>query len=327
MAEPAATRILITGGTGFVGAWLVPALRARFGGGLDVVVGAPNGGLAPDAELVRLDLLDRDSVAAAVRQVRPTACIHLAGVTHVVGSAKAPGATWGLNLRGTMQLAETLVDETPECRLVHVSSGEVYGLTANRRERLDEDAPLAPANIYAVTKAAADLAIGEMALRGLRAVRFRPFNHTGPGQSPDFVVPGIAAQVARAEAAAAPAVIRIGATDRARDFMDVRDVCAAYVAAVERFDDLPNGVAMNLASGQARTIQSVLDDLLAQAGRPIEVKVDETRIRPNDVARICGDAGLAKRLLDWSPTTPWGDTLTAVLGHWRAKVAAGEAAP
>ena len=326
MAEPAHSRILITGGTGFVGGWLIPALRARFGGGLDIVVGSPAADSAPDAELVRLDLLARDNVEEVVRRVRPTACIHLAGVTHVVGSAKAPGATWGLNLRGTMQLAESLMDLAPECRMVHVSSGEVYGLTANRRDRLDEDSPLNPANIYAVTKAAADLAIGEMALRGLRAVRFRPFNHTGPGQSPDFVVPGVAAQVARAEAAATPAAIRIGATDRARDFMDVRDVCAAYVTAVERFDDLPNGVAMNLASGQARTIQSVLDALLAQARRPIEVKVDETRIRPNDVARICGDASLAKRLLDWAPTTPWSETLADVLAHWRGKVAAEAAA-
>ena len=322
MAAPAHSRILITGGTGFVGAWLVEGLRARFGGATDIFVAAPTVEAVSNAEMVRLDLLARDNVEEVVRRLQPTACIHLAGVTHVVGSAKAPGTTWGVNLRGTMQLAESLMDLAPACRLIHVSSGEVYGLTANRRERLDEDAPLNPANLYAVTKAAADLAIGEMALRGLRAIRFRPFNHTGPGQSPDFVVPGVAAQVARAEAAEAPAAIRIGATDRARDFMDVRDVCAAYVAAVERFDALPNGVAMNLASGHARTIQSVLDDLLALARRSIEVQVDETRIRPNDVVRICGDADLARRLLDWVPATPWRETLAEVLGYWRARTAA-----
>jgi len=321
MAEPAARRILVTGATGFVGGWLIPALKARFPDA-QLFAGGLNGAAPPGAESLRLDLLSRDSIASAVRQARPTTCIHLAGVTHVVGSAKAPDAAWRVNLRGTLDLAETLLDEAPECRLLHVSSGEVYGLSANRLERLDEDAPLEPANVYAVTKAAADLAIGEMALRGLKAIRFRPFNHTGPGQAPDFVAPGIAAQVARAEAGAGSPRIHIGATDRARDFLDVRDVCAAYVAAVERFDTLPNGQVLNLASGQARTIQSILDDFLREARRPIAVEVDETRIRPNDVARICGDASLAHRLLGWSPQIAWTDTVAAMLAYWRGRVAA-----
>ena len=61
---------------------------------------------------------------------------------------------------------------------------------------LDEQAPMRPANPYAASKAACDLAIGEMALRGLDAVRLRAFNHTGPGQSEDFVVAAFARQIA-----------------------------------------------------------------------------------------------------------------------------------
>lgn len=321
MAEPIHRRILVTGASGFVGSWLTPALKRRFGDACEVFGAGPNGKAAPGTTPVHLDLLARDTVEAAVRQVRPTACVHLAGVTHVVGAAGAPTRAWEVNLRGTMFLAESLMADAPDCRLVHVSSSEVYGLSANRFERLDENCPLSPANVYAVTKSAADLAIGEMALRGLRAVRFRPFNHTGPGQPPDFVTPGVAAQLARAEAPGAEPRLRIGATDKARDFLDVRDVCEAYALAVERFDELPAGQIMNLASGHARTIQSILDDFLRLARRPMVVEVDQARIRPNDVARICGDARLAERLLGWKPATPWGQTVADMLAYWRDRVA------
>ena len=320
MAEAAARRILVTGASGFVGGWLAPALRRRFGDGCEIFGASVNGKAVEGQVPVSLDLMSRESVEAAVRQVRPTACVHLAGVTHVVGAADAPTRAWEVNLRGTMFLAEALLAEAPDCRLVHVSSGEVYGLSANRFERLNEDCPLAPANLYAVTKAAADLAIGEMALRGLKAVRFRPFNHTGPGQPPDFVTPGVAAQLARAEAPGAEPRLRIGATDRARDFLDVRDVCEAYAAAIARFDDLPAGQIFNLASGQSRTIQSILDDFLRLARRPMVVEVDRGRIRPNDVARICGDAGLAERTLGWKSVIPWEQTVADMLAYWRDRV-------
>lgn len=87
----------------------------------------------------------------------------------------------------------------PEARfLLSSSSAEVYGLSFQSGS-LAEDAPLRPANPYAAAKAAADLAVGEMALRGLRSVRLRAFNHVGPdGQGEGFVVAGFAAQRWRA---------------------------------------------------------------------------------------------------------------------------------
>ena len=69
-----------------------------------------------------------------------------------------------------------------------------------------------------------------MAGEGLRVLRMRPFNHTGPGQSDAFVVPAFARQVARIAAGLQPPVLQVGALDPQRDFLDVRDVCAAYAA-------------------------------------------------------------------------------------------------
>ena len=125
-----------------------------------------------------------------------------------------------------------VAEASPAARFVHVSSAEIYGLSFQAGVPLTEEALPRPANPYAASKAAADIAIGEMALRGLKAVRMRPFNQTGPGQSDGFVVGAFAHQVARIAAGKQEPVIRTGALDRWRDFLDVRDVCEGYALAL-----------------------------------------------------------------------------------------------
>jgi GDP-4-dehydro-6-deoxy-D-mannose reductase len=315
--DGAARRILITGGAGFVGPHLVRALAGRFRGAeihAASLEGAPVAGASP----LKLDITDAAGLAAAFAAVRPTAVFHLAGATHVQGSARDPDGAWTVNLHGTLRVAEATL--AAGAALIHISTGEVYGLSANAGHALDEDAVLRPANQYAATKAAADLAVGEMALRGLRAVRFRPFNHTGPGQGPSFVVPHIAAQIARAEAGLGPAVVKIGRTDRARDFLDVRDVAQAYALGLERIDALEPGVAINLASGRPLTVQWAMDRMLAAARTPMAVEQDAGALRPNDVAEVRGDAARARALLGWAPAYAFEDTVDAVLEDWRDRV-------
>jgi GDP-4-dehydro-6-deoxy-D-mannose reductase len=118
-----------------------------------------------------------------------------------------------------------------------------------------------------------------------------------------------------------PPVLRVGRLDTYRDFLDVRDVCAAYVACIARRDTLAPGLILNIASGQARRIGDVLGEMLAASGVTAEVQADAPLVRDTDIMRACGDAGLAGSLLDWAPRIAWADTLRAVLGDWRARVA------
>jgi GDP-4-dehydro-6-deoxy-D-mannose reductase len=192
-------------------------------------------------------------------------CVHLAGIAAVGVAVKDPARTWAVNLHGTLNLAEAILAHVPDCRLIFVSSAEVYGGSFKAGAALDESAALAPMNLYAATKAAAELALGAMAGNGLRLLRLRPFNHTGPGQAEAFVVPAFAGQIARIEAGLAPPVIKVGALRPARDFMDVRDVCAAYAACVREADALPENAVLNIASGRAVKIGDILRMLLAQA--------------------------------------------------------------
>jgi GDP-4-dehydro-6-deoxy-D-mannose reductase len=306
-------RILLTGADGFVGGHLLPRLRAAF----------------PDADITActiatLDITDPVSVAGTVSRVRPDAIVHLAAIAAVPAARQDPWGTWQVNLYGTLTLAEAILREVPGCSFVFPSSAEVYGGSFRAGTALDETAMLAPLNLYAATKAAADLALGALVGDGLRLIRLRPFNHTGPGQSATFVVPAFARQLARIERRLQPPVLHVGALTPERDFLDVRDVCAAYVACLRRAEALPPGSIFNLASGTPRRIGEVLAELTALAGVEARVETTAGLLRPTEITRAVGNAAAARAALGWAPTMPWRQTLADVLDDWRMRVRSEE---
>ncbi|HEY7577714.1 MAG TPA: GDP-mannose 4,6-dehydratase [Acetobacteraceae bacterium] len=301
-------RILITGASGFVGRHLTARLAAACH---EATVFTPS-----------FDVRDRELVAATVRHIAPDVCIHLAAVSTVRGAEQDEDQAWRINLHGTLDMARAIRRHAPECLMLFVSSADAYGDSFRAGTPLTETAALAPMSTYAATKAAADLALGSMAEQGLRCVRLRPFNHTGPGQSEQFVVAAFARQVARIAAGLQPPVLEVGNIDARRDFLDVRDVCAAYLACVDKATTLPPGAILNLASGKARRVGDILSDLQALAGITAEVRVDPARKRKRDVPFACGDATLAREGLGWTPAITWERTLRDVFDDWRTRVRA-----
>jgi GDP-4-dehydro-6-deoxy-D-mannose reductase len=252
---------------------------------------------------------------------RPTHVFHLAAQAAVSTAHKEIRQTWAVNLEGTLNVALAIAEEAPDCRLIHCSSADIYGGSFQSGLPLDENAPLDPNNAYAASKAAADLLVGQMAKQGLRAVRLRPFNHIGPGQSEHFVVPAFAAQIARIERGVQEPVIRVGNLAGRRDFLDVEDVVDAYVKAVLRFDELPNGCAINLASGRTISIGDILQKLLAMSACKIDVVPDESRMRKAEAPIALGNANRARELLGWTPKRDAMQTLTAILDFHRRHAA------
>ena len=292
-------RVLVTGADGFVGGHLVPVLEARH-----QVVTAP------------FEITDKAAVGAALEAARPDAVVHLAAIAAVQEAGRDPDAAWRVNLGGTLNVARALRDQFPRARLLFVGTADAYGSSFKSGRALDETAALAPQNTYGATKAAADLALGAMAAEGLQVVRARPFNHTGPGQTEAFAVPAFARQVAQVMAGLA-AAISVGNLEAERDLLDVRDVCAAYAALLDA--ELAPGTVVNIASGQARRMRDVLGELVRLGGVEAEIRTDPARLRPSDIPRAVGDAGLL-RGLGWEPRVGWEQTLRDVLGDWVGRV-------
>jgi GDP-4-dehydro-6-deoxy-D-mannose reductase len=196
----------------------------------------------------------------------------------------------------------------------------VYGGSAKSGHLLSEHVALAPTDEYSLTKAVADLSLGVLVKRGLKCVRFRPFNHTGPGQTDAFVVPAFAKQIAMIEAGLAEPVLRVGNLEAERDFLDVRDVANAYALGVAHSDRLVSGEIFNVASGEPRRIEDILTQLLTQSSMKIEIERDQDRLRPSELPRIVGDSSHIREVLGWQPHQDFTNTLTDVLEDWRSRV-------
>jgi GDP-4-dehydro-6-deoxy-D-mannose reductase len=293
-------RILVTGATGFVGRWLIRDLGAA---GHDAV------GTPPSSEL---DVTNQAAVAAFVASVRPDAIAHLAAVSYGPDARREPERAFEINEGGTRAvLSAAQARMTP---VLVVSSSEVYGVPAPEDLPLREGAPLRANQPYGLSKVAAERAVLEPDW-GLPVVVVRAFNHTGPGQRRDFVVPALAARIALASLRGEWA-ISAGNVDVLRDFCDVRDVVRAYRLVVEALaaGDLPAERRIyNVASGRAVAIREIVETLAAIAGIDVAINVDPALVRSDDPPEIRGDASLIATDLGWGPAIPLDITLRDVM--------------
>lgn len=310
--------ILVLGGGGFVGAYLVAALAARFGNDAHII----NTTRSPqDGTILSLDICNTESARAIVRQHRPTHVINLAGIAAPAEAHRKPELAWELHALAPDRLGRMLHEEVPECWFLHVSSGLIYGRTARDGRAIDETARLDPMDTYAMTKAAGDLALGVLAGQGLKCLRLRPFNHTGPGQSEDFAVPAFAAQIARIKTGLQEPILTVGNLAAIRDFLDVRDVAKAYVELVQCTDTVEPGAIYNIASGAGRSMSDILDRLVEISGVEITIELDPNRQRASDLPVIIGNAEALSRQSGWSQQIPMEQTLTDTLAYFLDQVA------
>lgn len=307
LRQPAPVRVAVTGAGGFVGARLVARLGAA---GYEVV--------ASDREL---DVTDAAAVRASALRERPDAIIHLAAVSSVRAAVDAPALAWRVNFLGARSVLEAAAALAREAgsgpRVLLVGSGQIYGAAAPGASPFDELAPLRPRTPYDWTKAAADGLGAAHAARGADVIRLRPFNHTGPGQSPAFVASSFARQIAEIECGLRPPVLSVGNLESVRDFLDVDDVIDAYLALLA--PGTRAGV-FNVASGRGVSGRELLDLLLAASSARPRVVVEPARVRPTDVS--VGDAARLRAATGWAPRRALADTLTRLLDAWRRRLRA-----
>lgn len=309
---------LIIGGAGFVGAYLMRYLRDDLK--QDVyVTKMPNEQITePNITVYDLNILEKDKIVALLKDIRPDYIFHLAAQSSVGVSWKNPGLTVDVNVKGAVNVLDAIHEAAQNARILLIGSGEEYGHVREGEVPITEENILRPGNIYAATKACQNM-LGSIYAEAynMDVMMVRAFNHIGPNQAPLFVVADFCKQVAEIEAGKREPVMWVGNLSAKRDFTDVRDVVRAYGLLVQKGN---RGETYNIGSGHAIAIEDILQMILRNSSKEIEIKVDKAKLRPVDVPIIEADISKVQRCTDWKPELDIEKTICETLEYWRSEV-------
>ncbi len=326
-------KALIIGAAGFVGSYLIDHILENRGWSVTATKMEQERFRHDGAEIVDLDILDREAVAELLDRQRPDYIFHLAAQSSVALSWKNPDLTVDVNIKGTihvldgvrradcMDIREKEAGVPPyKPRILLVGSCEEYGYVRPEEVPVREETAARPGNVYAATKACQNM-IGKIYADayGMDVVSIRSFPHVGPNQLPVFVVADFCRQVAEIEAGLREPVMRVGNLSARRDFTDVRDVVRAYVLLMEQGQ---TGETYNVGSGEAVSIAELLEKIVSMSCAQIQVAVDPARLRPVDVPVIEADITKLRACCGWRKEICLETTLKETLDYWREKTAA-----
>ena len=315
-------RYLITGITGFVGSHLAELLLNkgkevyglyRWRSSTDNVAH-----LKDRITLLEGDLTDAYSLENLLKECKPHYIFHLAAQSFVPMSWKAPIDTFNINVVGQINLFEAVRNVGLNPGIQIACSSEEYGLVKPNETPITEENELRPLSPYGVSKVAQDyLGYQYFKSYGLKVVRTRGFNHTGPRRGEVFVESNFAKQIALIESGEQEPIIYVGNLNAKRDYTDVRDMVRGYYLAIKKGKP---GEVYNVCSGKAHSIRKVLDTLLSLANVKVKVKQDKSRMRPSDVPLLLGSYKKFSKQTGWKPTIPFEKTMQDLLDYWREKV-------
>jgi GDP-4-dehydro-6-deoxy-D-mannose reductase len=312
-------RVFITGATGFAGRHLMASLPPLE----NIIYGTayPQPPHPDEMNILHLDLRSERDVFEAVRQAQPQWVFHLAAVSNVRYSWARKKETLETNVIGTFHLFEALKKFAPGAKVLFVSSSDVYGFSPGSEgsspKAFAEDDPFHLASPYALSKFNGELMAGFYSRwEGLDIVIVRPFPHTGPGQSSDFVCSDWARQVIQIERGGQEPVIRVGNLEAQRDFTDVRDTVRAYILLVQKGR---KGEVYNVCRGRGVALREILEILISSVSKNVRVEQDPEKLRKVDIPYLIGDNRKIKAETGWESQIPLETTLAELLDYWRVR--------
>lgn len=306
---------LIIGGAGFVGAYLIRHLRDELKHDVAVTKMPQEQIGEANVKVLDLNILERESIVSLLQTEKPDYIFHLAAQSSVAVSWKNPGLTVDVNIKGSLNVLDAIRESGLNPRILLIGSGEEYGRILPHETPICEDNVLRPGNIYAATKACQNM-IGKIYsdAYNMDIMMVRAFNHTGPNQAPMFVVADFCKQVADIEAGKQEPVVRVGNLSAKRDFTDVRDVVRAYGLLITKGE---KGQTYNVGSGQAVSIDSILQEIISMARCEIKVEVDQAKLRPVDVPIIEADTTKLNVTTGWTKEIQLSQTIQETLDYYR----------
>jgi GDP-4-dehydro-6-deoxy-D-mannose reductase len=301
------SKIMVTGVGGFVGNHLVRELHKRdctiIGVGFDAQPAPEIQNLISD--YVSCDLTNVTQVESLPLEGVKTV-INLAGLAVVRESFDNPDRYKEVNVKVLSIPGEHILKANPDCRVIAVSTGTVYG-SDQPMPLTEESAIIEDGSPYAVSKILMEKAAITLRGKGLNCIIVRPFNHIGPGQAPGLLIPDLYAKLVGA--AKTDNVIQVGNLQTKRDYTDVRDIVRAYadLALAEKLDY----ELYNVCRGESKSGKEILDIFLKHMGLEgkISTEVDPAFIRPNDQMDLYGSYARLHQETGWEPTIPIDQTI------------------
>ena len=247
------------------------------------------------------DLLNEVALETAVADIKPDAVIHLAGIAFV-GYAKAIDF-YQVNMFGTLNLMSAIKSVGLAPKIIIASSANVYGSPdLNLISELTRPSPI---NHYAMSKLAMEYMVKSY-FADLNILISRPFNYTGRGQNKSFIVPKIVDHFKRKAD-----FIELGNLDVARDYLDVRDVAAAYLSLLEKDSNFDT---VNICSGNVVSLEKIILRAQEITEHQIEVRVNPEFVRSNEIKSLCGDNSCLREI-GWSNQYSFDETLSWMLAE------------
>lgn len=316
-------KVLITGISGFAGSHLAEYFLAE---GKHEIFGTIKwrsdrqniSHIQDRIHLFECDIKDAFAMKTIITEIKPEQIFHLAAQSYVSFSWRAPQETLITNIIGELNLFEA-VRQVKIDPLIHIAgSSEEYGMVVPEELPITEANALRPLSPYGVSKVTQDL-LGYQYFKsyGMKIIRTRAFNHTGPRRGSVFATSNFAKQIVEIEKNKRDPVIYVGNLEAVRDFTDVRDVVRAYALTLERGDP---GEVYNIASGKGRKIRDMLDMLVALSNADLKIEQDPTRLRPSDVELLIGSSEKFQKKTGWKPEIPFDKTMKDLLDYWREKI-------
>jgi GDP-4-dehydro-6-deoxy-D-mannose reductase len=312
-------RVLITGGSGFVGQWLSRALLERgwsvFGG---TVTGTPEAGVLTREQLaavqwLELDMLSERDIDAALATSDPEWVVHLAGIASPPEANASPVRAFDTNALGALRLLGALGrengDGSSRRRILVIGSAEQYGPHPAEEQPLSESASLLPLTTYGASKAAQEtIALQFFRGSGAPVICTRSFNHSGAGHGPTYLLPAL---VGRARSLPRTGgVLRIGNGSPVRDYLHVSDVVRAYLLLLERGKP---GEVYNISSGNGIMITDLAKRVLKRAGVTADISNDPALTRPVETPILVGNNSKLRAATGWTPERTIDDIIDDLL--------------
>ena len=272
--------------------------------------------LTPEVEAGRaIEVVQRDYADLTTDELNrwaPDVIVHFAASISVPESMDRPHGYFANNEAGTFRFAHAIADMTRPPLLVYASSPEVYG--APVRVPMDEDHPLRPVTVYAVTKAACEMHC--LALNrwwGHPVVVIRNFNTFGPHQNIEGY-PAVTVAFARRALRGQPLTLENGGR-QTRDFTYIDDAVDAYARVIAKGATLAGSV-FNIGTGRETSIRQVAETVLAVTGS--DSRIVETPGRRTDLPALRADASRIRRATGWQPATPFDEGMRRTVAWLRA---------